>query len=349
MSTGANPRGTVPRRGKDVPGACAPAWDDSPEAAWGTASYARFWVGLEQPGPWGRDAFAQSRLDPDLGRSIEGACARGGGRALLMRVIGPEQEPNTGAAPTQGRPRRVFVAGGMDQARPWLLAGFVTDPGRVLDLSVAAVAGGDDRSVLKAVPWLRAHRAPVALVCTNSKRDVCCAVRGRPAALDAATRRPGQVWECSHTGGHRFAPTGVLLPHGTTFARSSGADIVAGLDAAQEGRLDPRFVTPDRLRGLSHLWPAAQAADAHVRRSEHVLGLAELRVEQVAGGPVNPAHVVRPADGADPVWEFAVTHVDGRTWRVAVADRVTSETRVASCGAQPGPVHDFATRTLAAG
>lgn len=349
MATGADRRhDSAPRRGKDRPGACALAWDDAPQAAWGTASHARFWVGLEQSGPWGRDAFAQSRLDPELGRALERACARAGGRALLMRIIGPEQEP-AGDAAGPGRPRRVFVAGGMPQGRPWLLAGHVVDPADVLDIPWSAAEEGDAAAVLTAVPWLREHRVPVALVCTNSKRDVCCAVRGRPAAREAATMRPGRVWECSHTGGHRFAPTGVLLPHGTTFARADGEAIVAALDAAEHDRLVPLLVDPARLRGLSHLWPAAQAADAHVRRTQSVLGLTDLRVEQLTTHPLDPALVVRPDDGTDPSWEFAVTHADGRSWRVGVTDRVDGQVRVTSCGAQPVLVHDFDTRTLPAG
>ena len=87
-----------------------------------------------------------------------------------------------------------------------------------------------------ALPALVPSPEPALLVCTNARRDVCCAVRGRPVALQAAAERPGQVWECSHTGGHRFAPTAVLLPHGQTWARLSTAQAVSALDAAARGR-----------------------------------------------------------------------------------------------------------------
>lgn len=338
----------APRRGKDRPGACALDWDAVDLPAWGSASRATFWVALEQPGPWGRAALTESRLDPDLGARLEQGFARAGGRILLQRVIGPEQEPPTGAlgpGASTARPRRVFVSGGMPRGRPWLLAGFVERPERLLDLPTGALAAGDADAVRAAVPELSPHPEPVALVCTNGKRDVCCAVRGRPVAAAAATARPGRVWECSHTGGHRFAPTAVLLPHGTTIGRAEADDVVAALDAAADDRLAPRFADPRTLRGLSHLWPAAQAADGHVRAQESVLDLTALDVEKVAGGPLEPYLIVRP-EGSDVTWEFVVSHVDGRAWRVRVTDRDSGLRLHGSCGTEPVEAHAFETRTL---
>ena len=37
----------------------------------GTASRVRGWVLLEQPGPWGREAVLQSRLDRDLAVALD--------------------------------------------------------------------------------------------------------------------------------------------------------------------------------------------------------------------------------------------------------------------------------------
>ena len=55
---------------------------------------------------------------------------------------------------------------------------------------------------------------PILLVCTHGVHDTCCALRGRPVAAALAARWPGQVWECSHVGGDRFAPNVVVLPDG---------------------------------------------------------------------------------------------------------------------------------------
>ncbi|MDJ0401814.1 sucrase ferredoxin, partial [Rhodococcus rhodochrous] len=65
---------------------------------------------------------------------------------------------------------------------------------------------------------------PSALVCAHGKRDRCCAVRGRPIAA-ALTAAFGQdVWECSHTGGHRVAPSMIMLPTGYTSGRGDEDD-----------------------------------------------------------------------------------------------------------------------------
>lgn len=59
------------------------------------------------------------------------------------------------------------------------------------------------------------------LVCTHGTRDACCGSLG--TRLAAAGPEPAlgagvHVWRTSHTGGHRFAPTAVLLPEGTAWA-----------------------------------------------------------------------------------------------------------------------------------
>ena len=66
------------------------------------------------------------------------------------------------------------------------------------------------------------------LVCTHGRRDVCCGSLGTELAfgLAATVQRPDtKVWRTSHTGGHRFAPTVILLPQGTAWA-FAGIDVV---------------------------------------------------------------------------------------------------------------------------
>lgn len=54
------------------------------------------------------------------------------------------------------------------------------------------------------------------LVCGHGARDSCCGRLGTRFALDAAAAWPSgpRVRRCSHTGGHRYAPTGFTLPDG---------------------------------------------------------------------------------------------------------------------------------------
>src|SRR5262249_19242917 len=75
----------------------------------------------------------------------------------------------------------------------------------------------------------------LALVCTNGKRDQCCAINGRPVAEAIATTG-WDTWECSHLGGHRFAATILLLPTGDMFGRldpTSALEVMRQFEAGQ--------------------------------------------------------------------------------------------------------------------
>lgn len=67
------------------------------------------------------------------------------------------------------------------------------------------------------------------LLCAHGTRDICCGslgtrlFLGRPALGDDTA-----VWRSSHLGGHRFAPTALLLPEGTSWAYLD-ADILAAI------------------------------------------------------------------------------------------------------------------------
>ena len=73
-------------------------------------------------------------------------------------------------------------------------------------------------------------------MCTNGKRDQCCAVRGRPVAAAVSTATDWDTFECSHLGGHRFAATVLLLPSGDMFGwldPESAPKILQRFDAGQ--------------------------------------------------------------------------------------------------------------------
>ena len=101
---------------------------------------------------------------------------------------------------------------------------------------------------------------PIFLVCTNGKRDACCALRGRVLATALAPDHAERTWECTHLGGHRFAGNLVCLPDGIVYGRVAPADGPRLADAYLAGRLDPAL-----LRGRS-AWPApAQVAERELR------------------------------------------------------------------------------------
>ena len=152
------------------------------------------------------------------------------------------------------------------------------------------------------------------LVCSNGRRDVCCALQGRPVALAAGVAATGRVWEATHLGGHRFAPTAAVLPSGMVHGRLDAERAAALLRAADAGE-----VALDGVRGRT-TWPGPGQA-------------AELAVRHLTGE--------RSADALRVVVDdesWLVSHTDGRAWRVAVAEQTARTSRPESCGKDAVPL-----------
>jgi (2Fe-2S) ferredoxin len=114
--------------------------------------------------------------------------------------------------------------------------------------------------------------APLYLVCTHGRHDPCCASRGRPVIARLAAARGG-VWQASHLGGCRFAPTVLVLPLGLMYGRVPPAavdDLVAATEAGQ--------VHPGVLRGRIGISPVAQAAIGFAHERLAVLRSRDLAV-----------------------------------------------------------------------
>jgi hypothetical protein len=218
----------------------------------GTAARATAWLALEQPGPWGTRAASESLLDPTLGAALDRAASEHGGRFALIKT--PRSHP------VPAEKHRVLVACTRSGSR-FLLTGDVQDPARALDVDWAALVAGRVDEVLAGAPWLSRRERPVLLVCTNGRRDTCCALLGRPVAVALHDEHGDDVWEVTHLGGHRFAPTSVVLPQGWSHARMNPVTGSAVLAAAAEGR-----VVLDGLRGHGSHTPAEQVADIVLRR-----------------------------------------------------------------------------------
>lgn len=284
---------------------CSAAWADPGLPAWGTAARASFWVGMEQAGPWGTKAATQSRfLDPEVGAALDSWCLDRGGRFLLLRQ--PHEAEKSGAT-RGGAPagaRRVFVMGNLS-GQPWLGTASIADPARLPGLLAEA---GVHRAQVRPEPFER-HPA-ILTVCTNGKRDQCCARGGLALVRDLRDDHPGQIWECSHLGGHRFAPTALLWPTGQVLGRLDAASAATGLLLAERDLVWGGGPIHDR--GRSHLDPARQAAEAWVRA-------------RIA--PKSPTAVTSEASGDD-----IVVTCQGQAWRLRIETREAGQ-RAESCGA----------------
>ncbi|GAA2776093.1 sucrase ferredoxin [Saccharopolyspora taberi] len=275
---------------------CAALAERHREPLPGTAAVARSWLCLEQRGPWGHNALVQSHLDPDLGRALDRAAAAAGVRVQLIRRPGRHaDEPSAG-------PRRVYLAHTGPDAS-WLRTADITDPADLLGLDFDGVGRGEHGG------WGRPASGPVLLVCTNGRRDRCCALLGRELITDLGGRHGEAVWETTHTGGHRFAPAAVLLPSGYTYGRLRGHTADAALSAAAAGKL-----VLEHCRGRSTWSHAGQVAELAVR--EHV------------GEYLVNALRVTGEDGD----RVRVEHQDGRAWDVTVHQYELDPPRPNSCG-----------------
>ncbi|WP_156722463.1 sucrase ferredoxin [Streptomyces apocyni] len=195
----------------------------------------------------------------------------------------------------------------------WLRTAVIEDPAQLLRMDFAALGDGDHTSFDDALGGAPHTGAPLALVCTNGKRDRCCALLGRPLAAElAASGTPG-AWEVTHLGGHRFSPTLLVLPYGYAYGRIGAHAVKDVLAAVAEGR-----IVTGQCRGSSAWERPGQAAELAVRTSTG---------EDRAG-----VLTVAAVDGVAPRWEVTVTHADGRHWRVTVAQGASLPPRPESCG-----------------
>ena len=247
------------------------------EPLYGTASRVRGWVLLEQPGPWGREAVTESRLDPDLGRALDRAAAAAHLRLLLIR------RPGRGAS----QPHACFVAH-TSRGHRWLERRRLDDPAELLELDMAAVVAGERPGFGEEVA------EPVYLVCTNGRHDRCCATYGRPLALALAAGHGELIWESSHVGGDRFAGNLVCLPDGHYFGRVGPADADRVVGLHRKGSIDLAH-----WRGCCTDPPVVQAAEWFARRRTGLLGVGDLDLlgrERLEGG-VEAVRFGRPGGG----------------------------------------------------
>lgn len=254
---------------------------DEPQA--GTAPVAPRWVCLEHRGAWPRDVGEHP--DPAVA-AFAARAAASGWRLLLIR------RPGRRAADSAAR---VYLAD--------------TTPGHTRT-TLLTVEGPAD---LTTVPLPAAGEPlpgetvtdPLLMVCTHGRRDRCCALDGRTLAVAVGD---SSVWECSHLGGHRFAPTALVLPTGYLYGRLDLSTAISARKAAGLGEVEPAL-----CRGRSTWSPAGQVAELAVRAATGLRDTDALTV-------VERGHAV-------------LVHArDGRSWAVDVR-AVDGPDRPASCGA----------------
>ena len=220
---------------------CSYAADERGDPLAGTAAHANGFLLIEAPGAWGQNALSESRLDPGIANVVAARAAELAYRVLLIK------RPGRAAV----EPRRTWVVVDSAPGAERTTWGSYASDDELLDIPLGSPP---DREAPAGPP------STLYLVCTHGRHDACCALRGRAVAAKLAAHRPGQVWECSHVGGDRFAPNVLVLPHGLTYGRVEPARALDLVAAQERGE-----VVVDLLRGRSVFRPPAQAAQHFAR------------------------------------------------------------------------------------
>ena len=235
----------------EAPMRCSALAEQLNEPMIGSVDQRTRWLLVEDHSAWGTDAV-KDVLGAEFARDAK---ARGV-RALLIRRR--EGDPRADTV------RRAIL---IDTASREMAVRTVGYPP---DLAIDAIADGP------VAGFGATMTDPIFLICTNGKRDACCALRGRVLVTALAPDHAERTWECTHLGGHRFAGNLVCLPDGIVYGRVSPADGPRLADAYLDGRLDPSL-----LRGRS-AWPApAQVAEQELRLRLGLDGLSDVSLASV--------------------------------------------------------------------
>jgi hypothetical protein len=236
---------------------CAQQARESGEPLIGTATQAAVWLLLEYRQAWRKKAVQDNELPQAVQSHLDAQLeAIPGSRLLFIKKQAPEHED-----------LRFFVVR-TDEAEPvqveFRLAGYED----LLALDVTAVAGANN-------PFSdQVRQEPLFLVCTNSKRDRCCAKFGNPLFRVLQNYQPEVSWQSTHIGGHRYAPNVLFLPHSVNYGWLSPEKISLAVDAHLNGQIyDLNY-----YRGRTYYDPPVQAADYFLRRELDLLDLAGVRL-----------------------------------------------------------------------
>ncbi|HYF46313.1 MAG TPA: sucrase ferredoxin [Acidimicrobiales bacterium] len=278
----------------DTCSSCSLAHEEDPG---GSASRQRFWLLVEQPGAWGRNALLESKLPAAVSTELEQRRRAANVRVLLIRRGPGVEVPDD---------RRWAFVRATPEA-PAMGGGTFRDPEELLDLDLAALT---DLST----PLPGTLGEPLLAVCTHGRHDRCCADNGRPVARHL--RQSGaDAWECSHVGGDRFAANVVSFPHGLFHGRVTPASALPLLHTYQHGQIHPAG-----FRGRGAYSPAAQQAEIVLRHQ-----LDDWHVDSLRLGP----HTRE-----DDRHTLAFTSTDGREHVVVIDVGLAEEPRLLSCGNQ---------------
>ncbi len=236
---------------------------EASEPLYGSAPEKQVWFLLEYNRPWGAQAFPESDLSEAVKTRISGWLnSVPNSNILLIRRPGQQNATLTFQV--------VFAT----ESSPHAYAFELADYDDLLTIDMPALVKGD---VVYADHY---STDPLYLVCTNAKRDQCCAKYGVGIYNELRRYAGERVWQCSHLGGHRFAPTSLFMPQGICYGRIQPDHVGTMVEAHVQGRI---FL--DHLRGRVCYDGPAQAADYLLRAQNGITAMDAVKhIETQAAG-----------------------------------------------------------------
>ncbi len=302
-------------------------------------SYGAF-LFVEVPLPWEKDISLNEPFASLMDKSASVA-APDGTRWRPMGIVAPDRD--------EGAPVRVTAyesSTGPDGTGPYVRTEWSVPTERLVEVC-GALLGGADRASFDDVAAPVDDDVVDLFVCTHGRRDSCCGSLGPGVHQELEGRLASdprlRLGRCSHTGGHRFAPTALSFPDGYAWAHLT-ADVAERV-ARREG--PPRDLAA-HCRGTSLFdGGPVQAADraglvrvgwswaSGARRAEVVAFERDTLATtvRITGTPIDgpprtfdvrvelERHIPAPTCGVVDGPEFKVEPV----WRVAAADELAAE------------------------
>lgn len=230
------------------------------EQLFGSASNNTVWFLLEYTRPWGVKALPESDLTPLVKNRINSwMTSIPHSNTLFIKQLGRTQGNIRFyvALATESDPRLYrFDLESYDDLLKLDIDALVSDP------NAYAAQSSDER---------------LYLVCTNARRDQCCARYGPAIYRKLAALAGEQVWQSTHLGGHRFAPTALFLPHGICYGRIHESEVDELYDTFQKSE-----IYLERCRGRGCYDKPVQAGEYFLRSQTKKRHLDDFRFQSVA-------------------------------------------------------------------
>jgi hypothetical protein len=222
----------------------------------GTAPRADIWMLVEYDGVWGEKAFEESHLPDRVKKHLSEALRQIPNSKLLL--IRQHMAHRQMASESRLSSPRFFLA--LTHLEQPLLYDFTLKRyDDLLDMDIPGIAAQEG------VYSQNLSRQVLLIVCTNGRRDWCCARFGTDTYLElirasqAVSAQP-TIWQSSHLGGHRFAPNIACLPAGLFYGRVEKDELSLLVENCCKGQ-----IYPAKARGRSCYPAPIQAAEIYLR------------------------------------------------------------------------------------